>query len=257
MPSIVFFHAHPDDEVLLTGGTIAKLAAAGWKVTVVTGTDGHMGEVPTSGAPRMSELRAASEVLGARHARSLGYADSGKGPVLYPDPADRQRFTRATVEEAAQRLASVLTEVRADVLIHYDPSGGYHHPDHVRVHLVGERAAALAGTTTVMEATVPREHMERIQSILGWIPQFPYTRTQVEGGGTPRRKIDTVVDVSAWVPVKMQALACHASVLGGPSRSGRLFNALMKAPARALRPVMGREWFVTTRGQAPRELTTA
>ena len=92
-----------------------------------------------------------------RRVEHLGYADSGAGPILHPDPADRVRFVRAEVDEAAGRLAGILQEEGADLLISYDHAGGYGHPDHVRVHEVGVRAASFAGGIRVVEATLPRE----------------------------------------------------------------------------------------------------
>jgi LmbE family N-acetylglucosaminyl deacetylase len=108
MATLVAFHAHPDDEVLMTGGTLARAAAEGHRVVVVVATDGVLGEVPAGGSPRMAELRASAAVLGVARVVHLGYADSGNGPVLYPDPADRVRFVRADPQEAAGRLAEIV-----------------------------------------------------------------------------------------------------------------------------------------------------
>src|SRR3984885_15259258 len=132
MATIVAFHAHPDDEVLLTGGTIARLTAEGHRVIVVVACDGDVWAGPGQGR-RLEELRASAAILGAARVVHLGYADSGHGPVLYEDPAGRTRFARADVREAAGRLAALLAEEHADLLLSYDPQGGYGHRDHVRV----------------------------------------------------------------------------------------------------------------------------
>ncbi|GAB3493323.1 PIG-L family deacetylase [Amycolatopsis cihanbeyliensis] len=143
MGTVLAFHAHPDDEVLLTGGTSALLAAQGHRVVLVVACDGVVGEATgASGRARLDELDAAAAVLGVASVVHLGYADSGHGPVLYPDPPDRARFVRADPEEAAGRLAALLRAERADILLSYDPQGGYGHRDHVRVHEVGARAAS-------------------------------------------------------------------------------------------------------------------
>ena len=134
--TVVAFHAHPDDEVILTGGTLARLADEGHRVVVVVGTDGAMG--PADGI-RLAEFRASAAILGVARAEHLGYADSGHGPVLYPDPPGRVRFARADLDEAAGRLAAILREEQADLLLSYDPGGGYGHRDHVKVHAVGAR----------------------------------------------------------------------------------------------------------------------
>src|SRR5271156_6854034 len=100
MATIVAFHAHPDDEVLLTGGTIAWLAAEGHRVIIVVACDGEVWPDQHRGQ-RLEELRASAAILGADKAVHLGYADSGHGPVLFEDPPGRMRFARADVAEAA------------------------------------------------------------------------------------------------------------------------------------------------------------
>src|ERR1700754_2886702 len=97
--TLVAFHAHPDDEVVLTGGTLAKAVAAGHRVVLVTATDGRMGDQIDE--TRLDELRLSASVLGVHRVECLGYADSGFGPVFYPDPPGRVRFARAEVEAAA------------------------------------------------------------------------------------------------------------------------------------------------------------
>jgi LmbE family N-acetylglucosaminyl deacetylase len=94
--AIVAFHAHPDDEVLLTGGTIARLAAEGHRVIIVVACDGDMWDGPDQGR-RLEELRTSAAILGADKAVHLGYADSGHGPVLFEDPPGQSRFARADV----------------------------------------------------------------------------------------------------------------------------------------------------------------
>jgi hypothetical protein len=118
MAAIVAFHAHPDDEALLTGGTLARLAAGGNRVVIAVACDGVMGEATGAHAQvRLDELRASASVLGAARVVHLGYADSGYGPLLYPDPPDRMRFARADVDEAAAKLAGLLRDEHAEVLL--------------------------------------------------------------------------------------------------------------------------------------------
>ncbi len=113
MATIVAFHAHPDDEVLLTGGTIAWLAAGGHRVIIVVASDGDVWATPDQGR-RLDEMRASAAILGADKAVHLGYADSGHGPVLFDDPPGRTRFVRADVEEAAGKLAALLSDEHAE-----------------------------------------------------------------------------------------------------------------------------------------------
>ena len=109
----------------------------------------------------MAELETSARALGTARVETLGYADSGLGPETFPDPPGRVRFVRADPEEAAERLAAILREEQADVLLAYDANGGYGHRDHKKVHHVGARAAELAGTPRVLQATVPRDLLVR------------------------------------------------------------------------------------------------
>ncbi|MEP7332567.1 MAG: PIG-L family deacetylase, partial [Terracoccus sp.] len=162
--TLLAFHAHPDDEALLTSGTMARAAAEGHRVIVVVATDGELGLAAqeyagdgTLGRRRIDELHRSAEALGVARVEHLGYADSGLGPDLEPDPTGRTRFVRADTEEAARRLADILRQERVDVLLGYEPNGGYGHPDHKKVHAVGRRAAEIAATPRLLEATVPRD----------------------------------------------------------------------------------------------------
>ncbi|MEJ3653765.1 PIG-L family deacetylase [Actinomycetes bacterium KLBMP 9759] len=237
MATVVAFHAHPDDEVLLTGGTLARAAADGHRTVIVVATDGEMGAVPEGESLRMGELRASAAELGVDRVVHLGYADSGHGALLYPDPPGRTRFMRATVEDAAQRLAAVLREERADLLLSYDANGGYGHRDHVRVHEVGRRAAALAGVRRVLEATVPRDRMVRITRLL----RLRYDLEQVF---SPRSEITHTIDVRRFARQKQRALAAHASVVGGTGRLAPVMRLLVRLPVPVFALLMGREWFV-------------
>src|SRR5580658_8433298 len=87
MATVLAFHAHPDDEALLTGGTLARLAAEGHRVVIVVATDGIVRRGPAPGEPtRLDELEVSASVLGAARVVHLGYADSGHGAILFPDP---------------------------------------------------------------------------------------------------------------------------------------------------------------------------
>ncbi|HEV2638450.1 MAG TPA: N-acetyl-1-D-myo-inositol-2-amino-2-deoxy-alpha-D-glucopyranoside deacetylase [Actinocrinis sp.] len=157
--ALVFVHAHPDDETLNNGATMAKYAAQGHRVTLVTCTLGEEGEVigpqlahlaaareDRLGEYRVTELAAAMRALGVEDHRFLGgpgrYRDSGMmGTAANDKPGT---FWHADVELAAGELAEVLREVRPTVLVTYDESGGYGHPDHIQAHRVAMRALDLA-----------------------------------------------------------------------------------------------------------------
>ncbi|MFJ6010558.1 N-acetyl-1-D-myo-inositol-2-amino-2-deoxy-alpha-D-glucopyranoside deacetylase [Streptomyces sp. NPDC092952] len=156
---LLLVHAHPDDESINNGATMAKYAAQGARVTLVTCTLGEEGEVippslahlaadrdDTLGPYRRGELAAAMKELGVTDHRLLGgpgrYRDSGMMGTAQNDRP--HAFWSADVDEAAGHLVEVVREVRPQVLVTYDPDGGYGHPDHIQAHRVAMRAAELA-----------------------------------------------------------------------------------------------------------------
>jgi LmbE family N-acetylglucosaminyl deacetylase len=247
--TLVSFHAHPDDEVLLTGGTLARAAAQGHRVVLVVATDGEAGLAGSGhtdarglGARRVEELAASAAALGCARVERLRLPDSGwRGS----DRGDPGAFSRLAVEAAAQPLARVLREERPDVLTTYDPAGGYGHPDHRQVHLVGAHAARLVGTPVVLEATVPREPLHRLVRLAARVPGLldSVDPAAFAAAFTPRSQITHRIDVRAYLPAKRAAMAAHASQATsdvGP----RTLALLLRLPAPLLSLVAGHEWFV-------------
>jgi len=252
--TLVSFHAHPDDESLLTGGTLALAAAAGHRVVLVVATEGGRGLAgPRDGSGamlsrvRMAELDRAASALGCARVVSLGYADSG----LRPGPADGDAFVHADVDEAAHRLADVLREERADVLTVYDRNGGYGHPDHVQVHRVGVEAARLAGTPVVLEATVPARAFRMLLAGLRLLGH-PVGRSAPLGThqvfADPGR-ITHRVRVTGVLRAKRAAMAAHGSQRRGDG-TVRLLDHVLRLPLPLFGLVFGHEWFVE-RGRIP------
>ncbi|MGH9190556.1 MAG: PIG-L family deacetylase [Acidimicrobiales bacterium] len=212
MAKLVAFHAHPDDEAIATGGVMARAAADGHRVVLVVATRGELGELPAGGLAdgetlaqrRVAETDAAAAILGVSRVEFLGYLDSGM--VDTPDNDAPGAFWNADVDEAAQRLADILTEEQADVLTAYDERGVYGHPDHVQVHRVGVRAGELAGTPKVYLATVNRDYLERAGFEVGDLDL-----------GVAEERITTTVDVRDLLDVKRAAMAAHASQIGEAS----------------------------------------
>ena len=248
--TVVSLHAHPDDEALLTGGTLARLAAEGHRVVLVVATDGAAGLADIPGgddlaARRAAELATSARELGVARVVRLGFADSG-------DDGDRPGgFAQADVGAAAERLAAVLREEHADVLTTYDAAGGYGHPDHRQVHVVGAAAAALAGTPVVLEATVDADALGRAMRILGRIPGVPRAWGDGPIGYTPRRGLTHRVDVTHVIDRKHRAMAAHVSQTRGPAGADmRTMALLLRLPRPVFRLALGREWFVES-GRAP------
>lgn len=249
--TLVSFHAHPDDEALLTGGTLARAAADGHRVVLVVATAGEAGlsgDGMQDGASlevrRREELAQSARSLGCARWEILGYADSGFGPGA-PNGGG---FATLDPTEPAQRLAAILREERADVLTVYDAHGGYGHRDHVQVHQVGVRAAELAGTPVVLEATVDRVLLQRVAAVLRWVPGLRrlLPPDRFAGSYLPRNELTHRVDVRAHLQAKRAALAAHRSQTtgGGPGESPvRTVTLLLRLPPVLLAPALGREWF--------------
>jgi len=217
METIVFFHAHPDDEVILTGGSIARAADEGHRVVLVVATNGDHGDVPDDLAAnetlidrRRQETERSAAVLGIRHVFWLGYGDSGM--TGWEQNNHPESFWTADVDDAAQRLAEILIVEKATVVVTYDWHGVYGHPDHVQANRVGKRAAEIAGTPRFLEATMNRDMMSRFAEQSGQ-EDFDPNGPADDGNpfGQPEAELHYAVDVSDYVGRKRAALACHAS----------------------------------------------
>jgi LmbE family N-acetylglucosaminyl deacetylase len=253
--TLVAFHAHPDDEALLTSGTMARAAAEGHRVVLVVATDGGLGLAASEftgasdtllGTVRMAELQASASALGTARVESLGYADSGLGPELPPDPPGRLRFIRADPEEAAHRLAAILRDEKADVLLTYDANGGYGHRDHVKVHEVGARAAEIAGTPRVLQATVPRDLIVRAVRLATRLHRFPpeFDPTSFERSYSPSSAVTHRIPVRRYAAQKRAAMRAHASQATADGGADRTLAAFLRIPRPLFDVVFGREWYV-------------
>lgn len=247
--TLVSFHAHPDDEALLTAGTLARAAAEGHRVVLVVATSGEAGLASSDmradgrlGERRSAELERSARALGVARLVCLDYADSGMADA--PSGAERA-FAHTDREEAAQRLAELLREEAADVITIYDPAGGYGHPDHVQVHHVGLRAAELAGTPVILEATVDRDPLQRIVKFIRRLPGVPagldpdaFARAYTASEDLTHR-----VDVRRYIRQKRASMAAHASQASA-DQGVRTLALLLRLPGPLYRRVLGHEWFV-------------
>ena len=243
--SLVFFHAHPDDEAISTGGTMALAADAGHRVTLVVATRGEMGE-PVDGVlddgellgeRREQELRRSAEILGVETVEFLGYRDSGM--VDEPSNNDPTCFWQADLEEAAERMAAILRRSDADLLIGYDPNGVYGHPDHVKVHLVGARAAEIAGVERVLWATANRTQILKAMDEGAFGDEADLEGEPVDRSefGMLEEELTHAIDVGAALDRKRSALMAHASQIDEQS----FFLAM---PDEQFAMAFGTEWFV-------------
>ena len=248
MGVLVCFHAHPDDESIATGGVMRRAADEGHEVVLVVATQGEEGEVEDGfldpgeslEARRIKETFASAEVLGVKAVEWLGYRDSGMMDTPTNDNPDC--FWQADVEEAADKLAAILRAFEADVLTIYDSHGNYGHPDHIQVHRVGMRAAALYGRVEVFEATMNRDHIVRnMRAVMQENADNPGDLPDIDSPdfnlGVPESQITTRVDVSAYVDVKRASMRAHASQISEQS-------FFLSLPDDAFTMAFGQEWFV-------------
>jgi LmbE family N-acetylglucosaminyl deacetylase len=251
--TLLAFHAHPDDEALLTAGTMARAAAQGHRVILVVATDGNEGLASSSfaadgrlGERRLNELRESARALGVARVEHLGYADSGLGPETLPDPPGQIRFIRAGLDVAAGLLAQILIEESVDVLLTYDANGGYGHRDHVKAHKVATRAAQLAHTARVLHATVPRDTICRAVALAGRVYRFPaaFDPSIFERAFSPQADITHRVNVVRFASAKRAAMRAHASQASADSGADRTLAAFLRIPRPLYDVVFGREWFV-------------
>ena len=253
MATLVFVHAHPDDEALLTAGTMARASAEGHRVVLVVATDGAAGLTSADyaddlAAVRAAELEHSAGLLGVARLISWGYADSGL-------TGDRPGgFAAGDLDDQVQRLVDVIVEEEADTVVGYDPSGGYGHPDHLRVHEVVRRAVArvrAAGDTDgarrlrCFEATLPREPIARAVHTANALHLTPaeFDPAEFDRAWTPRDQITHRVDVRRQLAAKHASMAAHASQAAADD-SVRTLAVLTRLPRPIYSRLVGTEYFV-------------
>jgi LmbE family N-acetylglucosaminyl deacetylase len=166
--TILFLHAHPDDESILTGISIAKAKAIGWRVIVAYATRGDAGETSaelhgqTLGERREDETRRACKGLGVDRLVFLGYDDSGMADTETTN--NPGAFTNADLDEVAERLVSILVDESIDLVVGYDQNGTYGHPDHVQIHRVAHHVAPRLRANWILDVTYNREYLKGLES---------------------------------------------------------------------------------------------
>jgi len=246
--SVVCLHAHPDDEALLTAGTLARLAAEGHRVCLVVATDGEAGLAATDpgralARQRIAELRASARVLGVAEVIQLGYPDSG----LH---GEHSGFAQLPAAEPAARLAAILQERSAELLLGYDVNGGYGHPDHVQVHRVARAAAELTGVR-LLEATVDRTALLRALWLVHRLRLAPpdFAPERLARAYTARAELTHKIDVRRYLVAKRASMQAHTSQAAGGSDT-RTLAFCLRLPRPLYRLAFGAEWFVEP-GRAP------
>ena len=262
---LLLVHAHPDDETINNGVTMAKYAALGAQVTLVTCTRGEEGEVLVNelanlasdkddklGEHREMELKDAMDELGIKDFRFLGapskkWRDSGMMGTPANDRGDV--FWQADLDEASNELVKIILEIKPQVLITYDEFGGYGHPDHIKAHRVAMRAAELAANqgwqvNKIYWNTMPRsviqmgiEKMKEVGSDFFGAESaddLPFAK--------PDELVSTVVNAPEYVPAKLAAMKAHATQISVDGPFFALSNNLGLS-------VWGDEYYTLVKGE--------
>ena len=265
--SFLVIFAHPDDEGFGSGGTLAMLVAGGARITLVCATNGDAGEIsdPELATPetlaevRREELRQAMKVTGVTDVRFLDYRDSGMEGT--EDNNHPRALCQADAASVVDRLVSIIREVRPDVVITFDPTGGYGHPDHTAVHRHTIRAFDLArdhrrpgaspeggqprSPSLLYYVCFPRSNFRRMWQEMrdaGITP--PFASLEVDSLGTPDEATTTVVDVSDFVDTKIASLNCHRTQIDPNGPFSRL-------PQDMVREMMSTEYYSLAFPQGP------
>jgi N-acetyl-1-D-myo-inositol-2-amino-2-deoxy-alpha-D-glucopyranoside deacetylase len=260
---LLLVHAHPDDESIGTGATMAKYAAEGAHVSLVTCTLGELGEViPPElahlaadadgglGEYRIGELAAACKALGVTDHRFLGGPGRWRDSGMMGTPSNDWPgcFWRADVDEAARELLSIVEEVQPQVVVSYDANGFYGHPDHIQAHRVAWRAFELAdGLVSKFYATaVPKSVLAHAMALMDESGGSDFTRVESVDElpfGTDDEKVSTEIDARDYLDAKLAAMRAHATQIAVDSPFFALSN---KVGQRAL----GTEYYTLLAGPA-------
>jgi len=268
--SLLLVHAHPDDETINNGATMAMYVAAGYNVTLVTCTRGEEGEILVPELQHLAadkedgldqirevELANAMRALGVNDHRFLGapdhrYRDSGM--MGTPSNENPNVFWQADLDSASQDLVKIILEVKPDVLVTYDDFGGYGHPDHIQAHRVAMRAAELASPEWDIKKiywnTMPRSVIQKgIDAMKAAGSDFMGVESADElPFAKPDEVVTTHIDGSQFVDQKMKAMASHPTqiALDGP------FFALSNNVGLS---VWGNEYYTLVKGEKSGPLT--
>lgn len=244
--------AHPDDETFGMGGTLALYAHLGVEIHLICATRGEVGEVEAEkldsfssiGELREHELRCAADVLGLRKVHFLGYRDSGMpGSDENKNPS---AFINAPVNDVAKKIAVIIREFKPEVVLTFDPIGGYMHPDHIATHKATVAAFDLAGdrsyTTNQLKPYKPRKLYFHIipraflKLIVRFMPLFGVNPNQfgknkdinltaILGEDFP---VHAKINYRRYAVVRDKASACHASQ-GGDKKSGYIVAWIIRS----------------------------
>lgn len=260
---LLLVHAHPDDETITTGGTMARYVAEGTQVALVTCTLGEQGEVippelraldasegDQLGGYRAGELAAALDELGIREHAYLGgigcWRDSGMAGT--PAAAHPRAFTGGSSQLQAHQLTQLVTAFEPQVIVTYEADGGYGHPDHIRAHEITAAAAARSpGVRRVFHTVIPDGPLADGVAALPPEDTMPF-RLPAAGdlASVPDERAGTTIDIASHRDTKIAALRAHRTQVSvPPDAAGQSYFALSNEIAQ---PVLDSEYFVLAKG---------
>lgn len=261
--------AHPDDESFGPGGTLALYAKNGVDVHLICATRGEAGDVPAEllqnyddiGTLRIDELRCAASILGLADIHLLGYRDSGMPGS--PENQHPEALAAAPLDEVAAMITTLIRQIRPQVVLTFDPAGGYHHPDHIAIHNATVEAFHAAGDATRYPDGLPPYHPQKLYfsvisqrflrllvlllPLLGRDPRRWGRNADIDLVDITSRSypIHVRIDFRPVADIKRKAVACHRSQ-GGGSTTGII--------TRLRRLTIGNESFMRAHPPAPKRL---
>lgn len=260
---LLLVHAHPDDETITTGGTMARYVAEGAQVALVTCTLGEQGEIippelrtldasegDQLGGYRAGELSAALDELGIREHAYLGgigcWRDSGMAGT--PAAEHPRAFTGGSSQQQAHQLTQLVAAFEPQVIVTYEADGGYGHPDHIRAHEITMAAAARSvSVRRVFHTAMPAGPLASGMAALPAEDEMPFRLSAAgEIASVPDERIATTVDIAPYRDAKIAALRAHRTQVSVPARyTGQPYYALSNEIAQ---PVPAAEYFVLAGG---------
>ena len=264
--SILAVFAHPDDEAFGTGGALSHYATSGAEVTLVCATRGEVGEISdaslatpeTLGQVREGELRCAAETMGIKEVIFLGYRDSGMiGTIENQDP---RAFINAPDNEVILKLVEIIRRIRPQVVVTFEPNGGYGHPDHIAIHRhtlaafhaaadpeIDPESAPAWKATRLFYTAIPKSFFNQMRAsmISLGLDTSDFDRFDESGFGWPDDQVDVSLDVSGTVDAKWEALNCHRTQFGPE-------NLFRRLPVETVKQLMSIEHFALAFPDVPK-----
>jgi LmbE family N-acetylglucosaminyl deacetylase len=261
--------AHPDDEILGPGGTLAQYAADGVHVELVCATRGEAGEiadpslasVETLGSVREAELRCAAETLGVSRVTFLDFRDSGMADSEENDHP--QAFINAAAEAVIPKLVKVIRRLQPQVIVTFEPYGGYGHPDHIAINRHTHAAVEAAADPSYEPELGPSWETDRLFYEILPVAHLLEVKRRLEArgldvsifdrieerrqNGWPDDKVHCILDITSVIETKWAALRCHRTQFGRDN----IFNRL---PEQEMKEIFSFEYFALARPEPAPEL---